>query len=789
MSYSSRNNSTKPLSIGSPRARPSSRRGADVDPSQSLHSASAATPPPMDRFRSSNVGTPSPGVPNIPPRTFGSRPASVLDRAGPSPHGTPRGTPRMGTPMALPQEGSIEPEPGSKADLARLTDEEKARVLRRHLVSRTQRAEGERPGSAGGNEGAPQSVGTSAKPGAPASGSRSPSLTGSASPGQKRHALEDSDLAALKAPGGDITHSIYKWESDQRRAALRKARSASFSQPRVSINPAFEHLREPGGFRRNYLSVRASEQGMEQPPMLNNFVDFLYIFGHFAGEDLEDDEDEEDDDEDFLGLEEDEETGRLVDDGEIPSSSRTRGVILPSAPVLRQRDPSTVKLVEEAPLLPARARSSSRMRSISRARRTRRSSVADGPHGNATVGQAILMLLKAFIGTGIMFLGKAFFNGGLLFSTIVLVGIALISLYSFLLLVWTKFVVPGSYGDIGGALYGPWMRISILASIAISQIGFVATYTIFVAENLQAFIMAVTECRTYVPIVYLIAAQLVAFVPLAMIRNLAKLSGTALVADAFILIGLVYIGWSEVAVIAERGIADVAMFNPVSYPLLIGTAVFSFEGIGLVIPITDSMREPHKFPAVLTGVMLFLAVLFGGAGVLSYAAYGSDIQTVVIINLPSDKKFVQVVQFLYSVAIMLSVPLQLFPALRIMENALFTRSGKWNPQVKWTKNFFRFFIVIICALLSWAGSADLDKFVAFVGSFACIPLCYVYPAMLHYKACARTRRQKFFDILLMVFGLIAMAYTSIQTIKLMVAPNEGGGPRFGKCPPIGDDRN
>jgi hypothetical protein len=25
-----------------------------------------------------------------------------------------------------------------------------------------------------------------------------------------------------------------------------------------------------------------------------------------------------------------------------------------------------------------------------------------------------------------------------------------------------------------------------------------------------------------------------------------------------------------------------------------------------IIPITDAMREPHKFPAVLTGVMFFL---------------------------------------------------------------------------------------------------------------------------------------------------------------------------------------
>jgi proton-coupled amino acid transporter len=39
---------------------------------------------------------------------------------------------------------------------------------------------------------------------------------------------------------------------------------------------------------------------------------------------------------------------------------------------------------------------------------------------------------------------------------------------------------------------------------------------------------------------------------------------------------------------------------------MIGTAIFSFEGIGLVIPVTDAMREPHKFPKVLSGVMISL---------------------------------------------------------------------------------------------------------------------------------------------------------------------------------------
>lgn len=116
-------------------------------------------------------------------------------------------------------------------------------------------------------------------------------------------------------------------------------------------------------------------------------------------------------------------------------------------------------------------------------------------HGDATVTQAVMMLLKSFVGTGVLFLGKAcvssrlsssfhshgahpflvhpprmgmerasfigwrsgkadrsghrpnrFYNGGILFSIITLCFIAMISLYSFILLVQCSLVIPGSFG-------------------------------------------------------------------------------------------------------------------------------------------------------------------------------------------------------------------------------------------------------------------------------------------------------------------------------------------------------
>ncbi len=163
-----------------------------------------------------------------------------------------------------------------------------------------------------------------------------------------------------------------------------------------------------------------------------------------------------------------------------------------------------------------------------------------------------------------------------------------------------------------------------------------------------------------------------------------------------------------------HGLSDIVLFNPKDWSLFIGTAIFTFEGIGLIIPITQSMKEPEKFPAVLGGVMIFITILFTSMGALSYAAFGSSTKTVILSNLNQHNKFVNAVQLLYSLAILLSTPLQLFPAIRILETAVFTKSGKYNPTTKWAKNLFRVIIVILSTLIAWIGADDLDKFVSLV---------------------------------------------------------------------------
>ena len=75
---------------------------------------------------------------------------------------------------------------------------------------------------------------------------------------------------------------------------------------------------------------------------------------------------------------------------------------------------------------------------------------------------------------------------------------------------------------------------------------------VFVAQNIQALIESVSQCQLQVPLSYLILAQIAVFVPLAMIRRIQKLSAFALIADLFILIGLVYLYYYDFFTLSQH---------------------------------------------------------------------------------------------------------------------------------------------------------------------------------------------------------------------------------------------
>ncbi|KAF3060092.1 Vacuolar amino acid transporter 3 [Daldinia childiae] len=521
--------------------------------------------------------------------------------------------------------------------------------------------------------------------------------------------------SSLKLQGGDIHRDLFKTAA---RVKMHK-RAATFHHPQDIIGETgpdgltVSDQLAPGGFRRAFIQqTQQREIWAARVPVTRNFVEFLELYGSFAGEDLADSDDE-------AILSEEEGEG---EEEEEPSETR---------PLLGRR----------------------------RASRAPRSATA-------STKQTFFTLLKAFIGTGIMFLPKAFNNGGILFSSLTMLAVSTVTMLAFHLLLACKAKYGGGYGEIGHAVAGKFMRGLILFSITMSQLGFVCAGIVFVAENMTSFLKAVLHGDSPLSPTSLILIQLVLLIPLAFIRNIAKLGPVALLADACILLGVTYIYYYDIAHLASDGIHEsVVLFNPAKYTLTIGAAIFTFEGIGLILPIQSSMTKPERFEWLLGMVMFLITVLFTAVGALCYATFGENTEIEIINNYPQDSKFVNAVQFLYSLAVLVGTPVQLFPAIRIIEGRIFgSHSGKKSARTKWIKNAFRSLIVIGCGAFSIVGASNLDRFVALIGSIACVPLVYIYPAYLHYKGVATSWEAKVGDIIFMVVGVIAMLYTTVVTI-------------------------
>ncbi|KAJ3325387.1 neutral amino acid transporter [Boothiomyces sp. JEL0866] len=516
--------------------------------------------------------------------------------------------------------------------------------------------------------------------------------------------------------GGAITRDIYKWKENRESKEGQRQRRNSEPDVVIPVSPTMQtagDLREPGGFRRHFIQNKARREGKKPPNFVtSNFIDFLVLYGFYGGD-------------------------------VYPSDDEDEGDELPSVP----GDIEDEIVQESAPLLP------------------RASSTTNTTVKGTSEAKAFFMMVKAFVGTGVLFLPKAFSNGGLLFSVITMLVLGYMTLHCMILLVDTSRALGHkSFGDIGEHIYGSKMRKLVLASIAVSQMGFCCAYFIFVGQNLRDLLMITSNCKLILPDWFFILLQLLLYIPLAWVRRIKNFGITSLIADVFILLGLGYIFVYDLILIGERGVQNVPWVNLQSFPLFIGTAMFAFEGICLMLPIAESMKQPERFNHVLTYGMMVIGGVFLTIGTLGYLALGDEVETIVFLNLPKSP-VVSGIQFLYAIAIMLSFPLCVYPAIRITEQAIFGLStGKASTLIKWEKNLYRAGLTMMLGLIAWAGSTNLDKVVSLVGCFACIPLSFIYPALFHLNV-SKNKWVVAKDWIVVVFGTLAMVYTTYITLQ------------------------
>jgi proton-coupled amino acid transporter len=208
----------------------------------------------------------------------------------------------------------------------------------------------------------------------------------------------------------------------------------------------------------------------------------------------------------------------------------------------------------------------------------------------------------------------------------------------------------------------------------------------------------------------------------------------------------------------------IEIINESTWLTIIGSAIYSYEGIGTIIPILEVTENPKQFPKIVLYVLLTNMLLYTGFGEFCMFVYGKSMTGVPLITEMLDGGWpVYLIKILYSINVVISIALQQVPANLIAESYIFYKMKK--SALKTTLiNILRVAMLGGCIVLCIVVGDKLDKFNSLIGTFAATPVAFTFPCILHYKLCNPGKIGKILDILVLIFSAFVLVFCTAFNI-------------------------
>ncbi|XP_069754253.1 proton-coupled amino acid transporter 1 isoform X2 [Narcine bancroftii] len=372
-----------------------------------------------------------------------------------------------------------------------------------------------------------------------------------------------------------------------------------------------------------------------------------------------------------------------------------------------------------------------------------------------TTPVTLIHLLKGNIGTGLLGLPLAVKNAGIVLGPFSILVIAVVAVHCMQMLVkcshhlCAKLHKPFlDYGNVvmcsleespklwlrKKSNFGRWF---VEFFLILTQLGFCCVYFVFLADNIKQVVDAANitnnDCNQNISTIEHASMDsrlyMLCFLPflilLVFVQNLKYLAPFSMVANLAMLASLIIIYIHLFTNISHvQDLTRVGDWK--SFAMFFGTAIFAFEGIGVILPVENQMQKPQKFPAIMCCAMVIVTTLYISLGVLGYICFGDEIKGSITLNLPPCWLY-QSVKILYSFGIFITYAVQFYVAAEILVPLVEVRVSE---RCKMFVNLlFRTALVIVtCALAILI--PRLEIVISLVGSVSSSTLALIVPPLL-----------------------------------------------------------